>query len=752
LGRIIYGTMVRAAQYIVLALLASAPAWAAEDASPLASEAHALLKARCFECHGDGRLRGGLALNARADALQGGDSGKPAFAPGDASTSQIIERITSTDPKTRMPAEGDPLTADEIALLTEWINSGAAYAENAERQASDHWAFNAPVKPEPPRDGHPIDAFIDAKLQTKDLSLAPEADKYSLIRRAHLELIGMPPSPDAVEAFARDDRPDAYERMVDDLLASPHYGERQAQRWLDAARYADTNGYEKDRPRSIWPYRDWVIDAYNANMPFDQFTIEQLAGDLLPDATQSQRIATGFHRNAMLNEEGGIDAAEDWYKRTVDRTDTTGTVFLGLTVSCAQCHSHKYDPITQREYFEFFAFFNDATEETLRLPDPAVDEQRKQIEEKAAHLEAMMVTAGEMNAEETARYRAWAEDVFNKAADWRVENVEVKSANGATMDPLPDGSILATGDIPNDDTYTVEFTLGDNPVSAIRLEVLPHDSLPGGGPGRGVILAEGDFLLTEIQAELRGDSVSTPIAIQSASAGYAKEGREADKALDGRQDTGWSIDGKTGQAHAAVFALEEPIKAPGATLRLTLSQDYIHQFTIGRFRVSTTSNEDGVSATGLPAKLEARVHRVTNPEAVIRDRDIAWHYYVHAAESLNDWRTRRAELLDSRPEHDSTLIMAARETPRPTRIYHRGEFLNPGEPVEPGTPRVLHDWPDASPTNRLGVAEWLVDPANPLMARVTMNRFVATSLRPRPRHHAGRFRRARRRADASGAT
>ncbi len=695
-------------------------AWAKNT---LAQSANEILQARCFECHGDDRLRGGLALNVREDALEGGDSGVAAFVPGDGANSSIIARIQSTDPDERMPAKGDPLTAEEIALLVEWIDAGAPFVEGTDDAPvrSDHWAFVAPKKPAIPSvdAGNPIDAFIQAKFTEHGLSPAKEADRYSLIRRAYLELIGMPPPPEAVRAFVRDRKPGAYERLVDALLDSPHYGERQARGWLDAARYADTNGYEKDRPRSIWPYRDWVIDAFNQDMPFDRFTIEQIAGDLLPNPTESQRIATGFHRNAMLNEEGGIDVAEDWFKRTVDRANTTSTVFMGLTMACAQCHTHKFDPITQREYYRFFAFFNDATEDTLRLKNADIEAARAQIDERVSRLDAMMTWGGLRNEEEMTRFASWTAEVHDKAAPWQVQTISAESEKGATLIALGDGSILATGDIPNDDTYTITFPLSGDPVSAFRLELLPHESLPGGGPGRGVILSEGDFLLTGVEAAVVSERGDESVSIATASADFSAENRGPEHALDGRADTGWSINGGTGEAHAAVFSFEQPVV--GDSIRITLRQDYIHQHTIGRFRISTTSKPGPIVASGLPADIESRVFAST-PEEAIADESIQRYYFVHVAESNQAWRTLRTDVLNSKPAFDTTLVMASRDTPRVSHIHHRGEFLEPRQAVRPGVPRVLHAFPENAPADRLGLAEWIVSKDNPLVARVTMNR------------------------------
>jgi hypothetical protein len=352
-----------------------------------------LLKKHCYDCHDADTAESGLRLDARRPALQGGDSGA-AIVPGKSGESRLIAVVAGTDEDfDRMPpeGEGEPLNAEEIGLLKKWIDEGAKWPEDADdeevrRRASDHWAFQ-PIQDPPlppvrrrdwPRGG--IDRFILARLEREGVSPSPETDRATLMRRVYLDVIGLLPSPAEVEAFLADKKDDAYERLVDRLLASPHYGERWGRIWLDAARYADTDGYEKDRARPYaWRYRDWVIKALNDDMPFDQFTMEQIAGDLLPDAGTEQKVATGFHRNTLINREGGIDPEEDRVKRTVDRTNTVGEAWLGITLQCANCHSHKYDPFSQREYFQFYAFFNSLSEPDIDAPLPGAPNQSKGV-------------------------------------------------------------------------------------------------------------------------------------------------------------------------------------------------------------------------------------------------------------------------------------------------------------------------------------------------------------------------------------
>jgi hypothetical protein len=359
---------------LLLAGLAAAPPPGVEytrDVQPI-------LTRSCVTCHGSQKQRGGLRLDTTAGLRQGGDSG-PAVVPGDSSHSRLYQMITGTNERC-MPPKGPRLTAAEINRIKAWIDQGARFpmaGDQGARVDVTHWSFQPVPRPRVPSIRHtwvrnPIDAFILARLEKEGLTPAPEADRVTLLRRLALDLTGLPPTPAEIDAFVRDRRPDAWERQVDRLLASPHYGERWGRHWLDLARYADSNGYSIDSPRTIWPYRDWVIAALNRDLPFDRFTIEQLAGDLLPGSTRDQKVATGFHRNTPINEEGGIDLEQFRVEAVVDRVNTTGAVWLGLTVGCCQCHSHKYDPFTQREYYQLFAFFNTQDEPALPLgiPDP----------------------------------------------------------------------------------------------------------------------------------------------------------------------------------------------------------------------------------------------------------------------------------------------------------------------------------------------------------------------------------------------
>jgi len=532
-----------------------------------------ILSDNCFKCHGfDPETRkGGRRLDTREGSLAEKD-GVKAIVPGDLEESDVHARIHSSDKDEQMPPpkSGKKLSPEQIAILDQWILQGAHY--------DVHWAFVKPVQAPLPAVNRPdwcrnaLDYFILTRLDHEGLAPSPEADRYTLIRRLSYDLNGLPPTPEEVAAFVNDQSADAYERLVDRLLASPHYGERAARRWLDLARYADTNGYEKDRERSIWPYRDWVIRAFNNDMPFDQFTIEQLAGDLLPNATEDQKIATGFHRNTMLNEEGGIDPLEYRYLAMVDRVATTGATWLGLTVQCAQCHTHKYDPITQREYYRLMAFLDNADEPEMDLPPPDAADQLHKRETRLTKL----IT-----------------DLPDKypvpELQWETRKPShVESTDGEEARIQEDGSVLFPGPIPDkvDDTLTVEA--GEHEVQRLRLEALADPSLPKNGPGRAV---NGNFVLSEISvmvAPKDAPDKAEPIHISHAEADASQQGFPIENAVDGKLETGWAIDTQYGSINVnrtASFTLEKPAPA-GSIITVKLSQQYGRQHTLGKVRLS----------------------------------------------------------------------------------------------------------------------------------------------------------------------
>jgi hypothetical protein len=457
-----------------------------------------ILSKNCFACHGnDGAHREKVRLDRRESALKMRKKGRAPIVPGQPEKSLLVERITAEDPGDRMPPPetGNHLTRKQVALLTRWIKEGAPYAEHWAFVKPKHWPL-PPVKDRSwPRNG--IDNFVLTRLEREGLRPAAEADQFTLLRRASLDLRGLPPTPQEVDAFARDKSPDAYEKAVDRILRDPAYGERWARVWLDLARYADSAGYGSDPLRTIWRYRDWVIDAFNRNLPYDQFTIEQLAGDLLPNPTLEERMATAFHRNTMTNTEGGTDREEFRVAAVKDRVDTTMQVWMGLTMGCAKCHSHKYDPISQKDYYRFFAFFNqtadaDRPDESpvIEAPMPELREQRRRSDQHIAKLRKKLDTA---TPELAAAQVKW-EARLQAKSDWvMLDPITAHSLGGVVLKKQSDGSLRAEGTNPANDTYTITARTDRKGITAFRLEVLPDASLPGGGAGRG---AGGNFVLS----------------------------------------------------------------------------------------------------------------------------------------------------------------------------------------------------------------------------------------------------------------
>ncbi|HEY1188143.1 MAG TPA: PSD1 and planctomycete cytochrome C domain-containing protein [Gemmata sp.] len=673
-------------------------------------EVRPILAARCFKCHGpDAAAR---KARLRLDTPEGARA-----AIGTPNDSEVLRRVLTTEEDAVMPPPGAKmaLTAKEKATLKAWVEAGGKY--------EPHWAFVAPRRPAVPKlknqPANPIDAFIGARLQKEGLAPAPEADRYTLVRRVYLDLIGVPPTPEEADAFVSDTGARAYEKLVDRLLASPLYGERWARKWLDLARYADTNGYEKDRRRSIWPYRDWVIRALNADLPFDQFTIEQLAGDLLPSATVAQRVATGFHRNTMLNEEGGIDPLEFRYHAVADRTAVTGTVWLGLTLGCAQCHTHKFDPITHTEYFGLFALLNNAEEPDLTAFSPEQLKQRAEIEAEIAKL--VPRTVADLTAAQKSAHAAWLGAERKRAVRWVPVAPAKMDAGAATKLTLqPDGSIYASGDAKKRDLYTLALDGLPTGVTAFRIEALPDERLPAGGPGRAFYEGpKGDFLLSEFVLTADGKRV----AVAGASETHTRGNLTAKMALDGHPHTGWGGSGVPGSGSAAVFNLAEPLAAKSAQLELLFERHYAA--SLGRFRIFATTAA-GVKARDVPGDVEALLTRPEKEPAgwSKEETEKALRYWFRIAPETKAARDRIDALKKQVPAAPTTLVMHERpaDHPRPTFRHHRGEFLAPKEEVRPGVPAVLPPLPRGAEANRLALARWLVSPENPLTARVTVNR------------------------------
>ncbi len=701
-----------------------------------------ILSTYCFKCHGpDAETReADLRLDVREAALE-------ALAPGKADKSEVLARVFTHDEDDVMPPPSmkKPLSESQKSILKKWIEQGAPY--------EPHWAYQPPKAATPPQvkwrtaagevdATHPVDAFIAQKHLEHGIVASEPADVETLARRLSLDLIGLPPSLEELNRFFPEQQggrdSSKLETYIDYLMSSPHYGERWARRWLDLARYADTNGYEKDRERSIWPYRDWVVRALNADMPFDQFTIEQIAGDMLPNPTVDQLIATGFHRNTMINEEGGIDPLEFRYHAMADRVGTTGSTWLGLTLACAQCHTHKYDPITHDEYFGMMAFLNNADEPELELPDAALDKRWEENQAKAKELLATlarkwpMEQGGEAGAEKA--YVAWLAEQRKTTLEWTVIKPISIQTNLPLLTQLDDGSLLGSGDITKSDTYDLSFDTGGRIVTAIRLEALPHESLPAGGPGLCYYEGpKGDFFMGEFQVLADGHAVKIVAADETyASNNFGgarrKNGQTGDKvdavsamaATDGDAQTGWSCAGRFGERHVAVFRLEAPVRAEKLDIRMMFGRHYA--CPLGRFRISVTDADGEVQASELTEE-ELTLLRKGEDELQPEGRQKLWQAFLMQAPELEkEVQTIRSLL--KKPVGTTTMVMRERPAghPRKTHRHHRGEFTQPKQEVQPHTISVLHPFPKELPANRLGLARWLVSRDNPLTARVMMNR------------------------------
>jgi hypothetical protein len=602
------------------AAISAPPAISSQPTGPdFNLEIRPILSRSCFKCHGpdDTARKAGMRLDLRAIAVKPTESGSVPIVPGKTDESEVVARIFADDADTRMPpaAANVDLTPGQKELLKRWIAAGAEY--------KPHWSFVPPRQAPLPlaKAGHtdhwarnPIDAFVLARVEAAGLSPSPEADPYALLRRVSLDLIGLPPTPAEVDAVlaeaaaaGRGKSKDpalalaawdtAYEHYVDRLLASPHYGERWARRWLDLARYADTNGYEKDRPRIMWPYRDWVIKAFNDDMPFDRFTIEQIAGDMLPKPTIEQRIATGFHRNTMLNEEGGADPLEYRFYAMTDRVGTTATTWLGLTMMCAQCHTHKYDPITHKEYYQFMALLDNADEPVMDIPTPDIEARRK-----------------EHQREIDKQIAALPSEYPVDAVHWLAlgGKSQVITASGAAVADQGDGSWKVTGKTAETDVYTVTFDGDGTAFDSLRLEAIRDKK---SGPGR---TPHGNFVLTDLRVAVapRGQPQSSPsslshfpaadapisVPIVSAQADFAQDRFPVENAFDRDPTSGWAIDGAGGvKSRSATFQLNAKVVAKAAKsaggfgLRwtITLAQNYGGRHTLGHMRLSLGDSDRG---------------------------------------------------------------------------------------------------------------------------------------------------------------
>lgn len=680
-----------------------------------------ILVKNCFACHGPDEKQRKAKLNLDVE-----ESARKVLANG-----VLKERIQATDEERMPPAKSEKsLTAEQIETIKSWISQGAKWGK--------HWAFEKPVRPKLPEaklaawNKHSIDRLVYAELERRGLRPSAEADKYTLARRVALDLTGLPPDPELVKKFVADTSPNAFEKLVDELLKSPAFGERWARMWLDLARYADTKGYEKDLARTMWRFRDWVIDAFNADMPYDQFTREQLAGDLLPNPTNDQLLATAFHRNTMVNDEGGTDDEEFRVAAVKDRVDTTMQVWMGLTMGCAKCHNHKYDPIAQKEYYQFYAFFNQTEDADQGDERPKIATPSKHQQEQIAKLQAEYMKVRQELYTYSDDFKAAAakwEEAAKTRSGWSVvKPKEMTAASGSKMKLIDDGSVLAEARKPARETYTLTVPAGKLPITAIRLEVLPDKTHPRGGVGRTE--NDGNFVLSRFAVKVK----EKELAIASATADFSQDQYPIQDAIKNADPTkhGWAVAPKQLEIHNAVFILAQPYTpTENAELEITLDHQFEFNypgFSIGRFRLFVTSDE-GPSLDGqLPNELRG-VLILPAERRTAEQQAYLLAFYAGVAPSTKPLRDKLELIQKQIAALPSPQTPIMRELPkdkqRPNKVHVRGNFLDQGDVVEASVPVALNSFPADAAKNRLGVADWLMHPDNPLTARVAVNRFWA---------------------------
>ena len=719
-----------------------------------------IFDAKCIGCHNAGTHMSGYRMDTGKAVVAGGATGK-AIVAGKSSESPLYQRVAGIGEAIRMPFGGDPLPAREIELIRAWIDQGAEWPEEVSIKATEvkkHWAFVAPVRASLPSvknktwSRNAVDKFILARLEQENLKPSPPADRATLLRRVSLDLIGLPPSPAEIDAFVADASPNAYQKQVERLLASPHYGEKWGRMWLDAARYADSDGFEKDKQRMVWFYRDWVINALNRDLPYNQFIIDQIAGDLVPKATQEQKVATGYLRNSMINEEGGIDPEQFRMESMFDRMDAVGKGILGITIQCAQCHNHKYDPLTQEEYYKIFAFLNSCHEATPAVYTAQEEIKRAEIFRKIRETEAELQHANSGWEEKRAQ---WEEQAKQGQPEWTVVRPEIDdiSTGGQKYVPKDDGSYLASGYAPT--KHRVKFTIKTDwpSVTAFRLELLTDPNLPRGGPGRSV---KGTAALTEFEVEAAPANApdkleKVKIAQATADVNPAeapldpifedKSGKQrvigpVEYAIDDKEETAWGTDigpGLRNQPRKAVFRVEKPIANPkGSIIVVWLSQkhggwnsDDNQNHNLGRLRLSMTRTPN---ATVDPVPMRVReILSIPRAERTPAETAAVFSYWRTTVPEWKEANALIAGLWKQHPEGSTQLVLQEREMPRATHILTRGDFQKPGREVAGGVPAFLHplvrddSWRNDQPT-RLTFARWLVDRKSPTTARSIVNR------------------------------
>lgn len=726
---------------------------AAERKVDFVKDVQPILTASCLACHGPEKQKSSYRVDVRAVAIAGGDYGE-AIKPGNSAASPFIRYIAGLDDDLRMPAEGEPLSAEQVGILRAWIDQGAEWPDAADAKLanpSDHWAYRPLGKPAPPSAGphaawveNPIDAFIAAELVAHKLAPSPPADKRLLIRRATFDLIGLPPTPEETAAFLADEAPGAYERVVNRLLASPHYGERWARHWMDVVHFAETHGNDQDRPRpNAWPYRDYLIRSFNDDKPYARFVQEQLAGDVLFPGDPQGIVATGFIAAGPWDESSQQSIQDDTIDkqiaRNLDRDDmatTAMSTFASATVQCARCHNHKFDPISQAEYYGLQAVFSgvDRADRSYE-PDPQVREQRLALEKLKAELAAGRASVPLARLLDPAAQAAadWEQSFAAASQRWQPLELDVIScAAGTTSDKQSDGSALFGGLRPETDTYVITAKTSLAKVTAVRLEVLADERLPQRGPGRQ---DNGNLHLSEFKlqaAPLAEPAAARDVALENPTADFNQDGWTIAMALDGQPTTAWGVYPQIGKSHQAVFELKQPLAGEGgAVLTFSLAQLHGGGHLIGHLRLSATGAEKPVAAApSLPEAVERALALPAAERSDEQQAEIAWHVMKLKVDeqlaALPPPALVYAAASDFKPDGNFTPA----KTPRPVFVLRRGDVGQPLEAAAPGAlacvPGLEAKFTLADPNDegarRAALACWIADPKNVLTWRSIVNR------------------------------
>lgn len=681
-----------------------------------------IFKAACNSCHAGKTAAAGLDFTNTAGMLKAG-----VIKPGDPEHSVLIRRMKGLDGLPLMPKGFKAVDASKIKLIETWIKDGAKIDQTGAR----HWAYIAPLKPALPKSAivwgqNEIDAFALEKMLGHNLKPSPPAPREIQARRLYLDLTGLPPTVAQLDAYLGDAAPNAYEKLVDKLLASPHYGERQARMWLDLARYADTNGYEADVSRTAYLYRDWAINAFNRNLPYDQFTIEQLAGDMLPNPTIDQQVATGFHRNSMFNQEGGVDPAESFYNTVIDRVTTTSGTWLGSTLQCARCHDHKFDPFSQKDFFKMYAVFGNVSyrrdgdysktysehwvEPEIKVSTPAAMKLIEESRKKVSVLEERKKAFSAENARDFAKWKIEA-GLTVQFTDPKVESFI--SSGGATYALGENNLIEVGGPNPNMDEYQIVLEFPEGNVNGLRIETLPVPGKPGGRSSGQ------NFVLTEI--ELKVDNVK--VEFNAAQADIVQDSYDLKKLLAGDRASGWAVSPQATTGHRLITQFAKPVEGKKAVLKLGFHSPW-PSHALGRFRISFTKSDYPLLDAVREKAQKLASEPVFNEKLDAQLHDLYIETSTNGFDFQRDLKVAKAELVQREAGLPTALVMADKPVTGKlmAAIRHRGEFTSPGEMIEAGTPDILPPSDSTKNMNRLELAKWLVNGKNPLTARVAVNR------------------------------